>query len=110
MGNFPTQADLDFFNAKRTPAWANRIQRKGWRGPPPSWSDLTVNAHAGFMPTASQLETSNMLVFVRGWMRRGEPVIERLQELAEAPSGTQPRKRSALARKWISRLQSLGRP
>lgn len=108
--SFPTQVDLDFFNSKRTPAWADRIRRTGWRGPAESWSDLCVNAHAGIRPTGSELETSNMLVFVRGWMRRGESVLARLRELIDVPAGPYPRKRAALARKWIRRLEERSVP
>ncbi len=94
---FPVAVDLDFYNARRQPPWANKL-----RIPDGPSIDSVINAHAGIRVTDTQ--SSNLCVFIRGWQRRGEPVIERLLETAAASSGTNPRKRSALARKWAQRL------
>lgn len=107
---FPTQTDLEFFEAKRTPPWAARIKRPAqpasWQGA--SLIDRVVNAHAGVRVTSADCETHNMCAFVSGWIRRGEPLIDRLMELTRIPSGipngTNPKKRVALAIKWSRRL------
>lgn len=101
---FPTLTDLAFWNARNEPGWASRIKtHKPLRKDAPN-IDHVVNAHAGGRMNPGHLETHNVCAFVAGWLRRGEPVRDRLLELAADPGGTNPRKRASLARKWAARI------
>lgn len=100
MSFFPTETDLAFYNVRRMPAWAERIERPNqYRGPS---IDDVVNAHAGLR--FKDTESHNICVLVRGWLRRGESVRDRLIALASYPTGVNPRKRASLARKWARRI------
>lgn len=106
---FPTLADLAFYQYRTRPAWAARIDVN--RGPNvrepearrPS-IDAVVNAHAyrGYEDRIDT-ETHNLCAMARYWQRRGE-LAARLAELVATPSGPQPAKRQALARKWLARI------
>lgn len=108
---FPTVTDLEFYQARKRPAWAARVAKRA-SGPS---IDTVINAHAGadrFSSRRYDTETHNMCAFVRSWIRRG-CLIEMLFEIVNASPeerahgrlGPNPRKRQALATKWLARIQ-----
>ena len=96
---FPTTADLVFYQGRRRPSWASQIEKLKLQQVS---IDQVVNAHAG--TPLGCTETHNMCVFASGWQRRGEPLVVKLRELAY--EGPNPKKRMALAIKWLRRIQS----
>lgn len=103
MPNFPCKSDLEFYQSKRTPAWAKRIEK-----PPASIStaiDTCVNAHAGFRYTKGELAAHNLLTLIRGAVRRNQDLRQCLLVIANHPECLlDPHKRASFARKWARRV------
>jgi hypothetical protein len=114
MSNFPTEADVAFFEAKRAPTWVLVMRQAKTKQP--SWSgrkrpidliDSCVNAHAGIRMTSSQCAAHNLMAIVKGWQRRKEDLVAALELTARHPQcAISPAKRAALALKWAKRLRA----
>ena len=100
--NFPGPADLHFYNSKKTPAWAKKIQSNVI-----SSIDDCVNAHAGITSKSNEVAYHNVMVFIKGWQRRNEDVLDHLEQIAMHPEcAINPEKRAAFAKRLIRRLTS----
>ncbi len=110
--NFPNQSDLNFYQSKRMPAWSKKIKKTAHAIDYSSdHIDIVVNSHATVKKNHERLSgecaVHNMMVFVKGWVRRGECVEDRLRELVVNPGCLiNPEKRSAIAKRWLKRLTS----
>ncbi len=109
MSNFPTEADVSFFEAKRAPTWVLvlRAPTKWRRHRPIDLIDACVNAHAHIRLTSAECATHNLMVIVKGWQRRKENLVAALELTARHPQcAISPAKRAALALKWAKRLRA----
>lgn len=105
--NFPNQSDLVFWQSKTEPQWVSRIKKKPWPVRDTSvLIDQCVNSHGQVKhSSAGQVAAHNLMVFIKGWSRRGEDVEAQLLELSIHPECMiSPEKRAAFAKKWLRRL------
>lgn len=113
MANFPCQADLVFYNSKRTPVWALRMEAKAgiYRTSGRSLGDqidAVVNAHAGVRPTRGEMAAGNLLVLIGGYLKRRGDLVDYLTVISVHPECAQnPEKRAAFAKKWARKLSQV---
>ncbi len=107
-----TQAHIDFYRARKVPAVGlqARVKPKGAfvarleeRAPRVAVIDLLINSQMTETKRAGT-EPHNILAFIRGWRQRGEDIMAELRRLAYEPYNTDPKRRTAYARRWHARL------
>lgn len=107
-----TQAHIDFYRARKVPAASlqARVKPKSTflarlaRETPRVWViDQLINSQVAHARTGAT-EPHNILAFIRGWRARGENVFYELYRLAYKPYATDPKRRTAYARRWHARL------
>ena len=101
-----TQAHIDFYRAKKVPASSlQRYVKKPfnvkWYRPTDS-IDILINSQA--KETHKGTEPHNILSFLRGYRHRGIDILRELERMADTPYNTDPKRRTAYAKKWYMRL------
>jgi hypothetical protein len=103
-----TKAHIDFYRSKKAPATGLEA-----RIPPRKlfWSYLKPTAVIDELinsqtPTGIRQSTEphNLLNFIRGWRHRGEDILVELKRTAYEPYNTDPKRRTAYARRWYVKL------
>lgn len=110
-----TQAHIDFYRAHKVPAVSLQARlapqsvflRRLAAETPRSWSiDALINSQADGARKGT--EPHNLLVFLRGTRARGESLTGYLYRTGWHPYGTDPKRRTAYARRWYTRLVQQG--
>lgn len=123
MPNFPCEADLNLYTAKRLPGWAQSMRAEKAQKTPASWQradliDLAVNAHAGVRVTSGECAAQNTLALVNRHMLAKAPALaiaDRFEQIARdtealvrsnpARKGLGDLRRASFARKWAKKLR-----
>lgn len=110
-----TQAHIDFYRAHKVPAAGLRARlapqsaflRRLAAETPRSWSiDALINSQADGARNGT--EPHNLLAFLRGTRARGESLAGKLYQTGWRPYATDPKRRTAYARRWYARLVQQG--
>jgi hypothetical protein len=101
-----TQAHIDFYRAKKVPAtslqqYVKKPFNVKWYSPT-STIDILINSQVKDMHKGT--EPHNIISFLRGYRHRGLDSLLELRRMAYAPYSTDPKRRTAYAKKWYMRL------
>lgn len=109
--NFPCEADLKLYTAKRLPQWAKdmRAAEQKARASTPL-IDVVVNAHAWIRVTSGECAAHNLMMLVSSCQRRTpDALTEYLESIARNPQcAISPKRRAGFARKWARKLSQAG--
>jgi hypothetical protein len=100
-----TRTTLAWFRQKTEPSWASELLAKESK----ISIDDVINSQSDYGKEIDRhFVAHNLLSLLRGYRRQGKDLLVLLDRLASDP-GTiiQPNKRSALAKKWASKLHKL---
>lgn len=101
---FPCKADLEFYQAKREPAWARNIRN----APKPS-IDAVVNAHGGIRLLSGECAALNLMALTNPFWKAKAPasaLAAHLEQIALHPQcAISPKRRAGFARKWAAKLR-----
>ena len=100
---FPCKADLEFYQAKREPAWARNIRN----APKPS-IDVVVNAHAHVRLLSGECAAQNLRALLGPYLRdsTSKYLADYREEIALHPQyAISSKRRAGFARKWAAKLR-----
>lgn len=113
---FPTEADLNFYEALREPAWVARMRvlraRRHWE---PNTQqarmamlvDAVVNAHGRIRVTSGECASHNLMALAKSFRAHDiKELAAYLESFAREPAcAISPKRRAGFAAKWARRLR-----